>query len=250
MIFHASENLPDKMVAVRHALELVSEPVFIIDIARGRVADVNAAALHSLATTHDQVINRAWNDIAARLGHFSASDIDGCWTVVVVPATTEASLKRDTLTGLPTRESLASREASQAATHLAVLFIDLDGFKQVNDTFGHAVGDYVLKVCSQRLLENVRPVDLVVRYGGDEFVVVVESMPRRGDVDRLARRIWRCIRQPVLIDGRAIAVSASIGIAEHMAGPVKLEALITAADRAMYCSKHQQHLRNALLPSV
>jgi diguanylate cyclase (GGDEF)-like protein len=117
------------------------------------------------------------------------------------------------------------------------LFVDLDGFKQVNDIWGHLAGDRVLQVIAERLRDSVRPTDLVARYGGDEFVVLAEGLHRHRDLQRLARRIEREARQPILIEGQKLILSASVGFARQNASLTSVEALIAEADRAMYRTK-------------
>lgn len=165
--------------------------------------------------------------------------------VLRVAAEREAhqSARQDTLTGLPNRRLFAERagEALNSSwargTECAVLFIDLDGFKPVNDTLGHTAGDAVLVVIADRLRSCVPEPGMVARLGGDEFAALLET-PRGGAAaDLLARRILREIEQPITVDGRNIAVSATIGIAIGPGEGRRAEDLIHAADLAMYEGK-------------
>jgi diguanylate cyclase (GGDEF)-like protein len=149
---------------------------------------------------------------------------------------------RDYLTQLPTRAALAARlkrverQARSSQTRFAVLFVDLDDFKQVNDTRGHQVGDCVLQSVARRLQATVRPGDLVARFGGDEFVVVVEQVHAARQVERIARRIRESVNAPVEVGGSWIGISASVGMA--IGDPAaKADDVLAAADRSMYRRK-------------
>ena len=128
----------------------------------------------------------------------------------------------DTLTGLPNRalvldraEQLLARAARQPGIVAGALYIDIDGFKHVNDNLGHAAGDQLLRIVGKRLQGAVREQDTVGRLGGDEFVVLVEATAEEGSFDALADRLTEVLREPVeLDDGRKIlSVTASIGVA-------------------------------------
>jgi diguanylate cyclase (GGDEF)-like protein len=150
----------------------------------------------------------------------------------------------DALTGLPNRGLFFDRLShanARAKRHrgaqFAVLFLDLDGFKEVNDTLGHQAGDELLVALARRLEECVREVDTVARLGGDEFVILLERLGGIGDAVQVAQRVlWR-IAQPLLLDGRAVAVGASIGIAVSPEGEQRPEKLLRDADMAMYRAK-------------
>jgi len=147
----------------------------------------------------------------------------------------------DELTGLPNRALLADRlaealrPAGRGEPEVALLFIDLDRFKVVNDSLGHACGDELLVEMAGRLRDAVRPSDTVVRMGGDEFVVLVEGMTRSEDLAGLVDRVRDAIAQPVLLAGQPITVTASIGIA--LADGHTADALLRDADTALYRAK-------------
>jgi diguanylate cyclase (GGDEF)-like protein len=174
---------------------------------------------------------------------------------LVVEKTRELSHQalHDTLTGLPNRalvldraEQTLARSARQPGTMAGALFIDIDGFKHVNDNLGHAAGDQLLKIVGERLQSTVRDQDTVGRLGGDEFVVLVESTAGEATLDLLADRLTEVLREPVeLEDGRKIfSVTASIGVAVgHYATP---DELLRDADLALYAAKAAGKDRYAL----
>ncbi len=149
----------------------------------------------------------------------------------------------DALTGLPNRKLFydqLSRAIAQARRHqrsLALMLIDLNGFKQINDTFGHQVGDELLKQVAARLASCVRASDCVARLGGDEFVLYVADLSEADHASVVAQKLIEALRPPFAISGREFASHASIGIAQHPQDGDDLEALIKAADSAMYAAK-------------
>ena len=148
---------------------------------------------------------------------------------------------RDPLTGLANRALLEerlrgalSRDARNGG-RTGLLFLDLDGFKAVNDAHGHAVGDAVLREVAHRLLSHVRPSDTVARLGGDEFVVLVEQVPDEG-VAPLARRLEEALSAPFRV-GPTVRIGASIGSATAAGGDGDVPGLLARADRGMYDAK-------------
>ncbi|HXA28051.1 MAG TPA: EAL domain-containing protein [Candidatus Angelobacter sp.] len=154
----------------------------------------------------------------------------------------------DPLTALPTRALLVDRLASALARRgrsnqeLAVFFIDLDHFKSVNDSLGHATGDRVLKTIAERLRGAVRPGDTVARFGGDEFVILCEDMGSEA-VLALADRLGSIIALPVHMGAQGTVVTASIGVALAPRAAVEPESLIRDADAAMYRAKDRGRAR-------
>ena len=128
---------------------------------------------------------------------------------------------RDFATGIPNRELFNDRldhaiaYARRCDWILAVMFIDLDGFKQINNTHGHALGDRILQVVAQRLHEQVRSDDTVCRYGGDEFLYLLVKPHRIENIQRVARNVFDRISQASFIDGLTPTVEPSIGIAVY-----------------------------------
>lgn len=151
----------------------------------------------------------------------------------------------DALTGLPNRLLLADRvqqavAAAQRAGRLcAIAFIDLDGFKSVNDLHGHDAGDFLLKEIAKRAVETLRAGDTVARLGGDEFVAVLGLLETKDQCDAILDRLLQRIQQPIAIPGEGtVVVSASIGVALTTLQGDKPAALLSSADAAMYAAKH------------
>ena len=151
----------------------------------------------------------------------------------------------DPLTGLPNRalflESLdrAIAKAKRRSARFSVLFIDLDRFKEVNDTMGHHAGDVLLQAVARRLGTAVRQSDLVARMGGDEFVILIEEHQGPEDVMIVAQKALALLERPVTIEGREAAISGSIGIASYPEDGIDVDALVKNADVAMYQAKER-----------
>ncbi|MGZ5492792.1 MAG: diguanylate cyclase domain-containing protein, partial [Thermoanaerobaculia bacterium] len=152
----------------------------------------------------------------------------------------------DPLTNLPNRLLLldqlekAINQARQRNSTVALLLMDLDRFKEVNDTFGHQFGDSLLKQIASRVQNQVRVHDTVARLGGDEFAIVVTSPIDTDYVATTARRILSTLEQPFVIDGQVLEVGASIGIAVYPAHGTDVRTLLRRADVAMYAAKQAQ----------
>ncbi len=149
----------------------------------------------------------------------------------------------DGLTGLPNRSLLMERIAQLIAVsardprHIALMFIDLDGFKLINDTWGHDRGDQVLKTVAARLLSLLRPSDTVARLGGDEFIILLDNPESRDNVAAVAARVIEEVNAPMRFDGKTVHVGTSIGIAFVTKEVTSPEDLIKNADNAMYRAK-------------
>lgn len=149
----------------------------------------------------------------------------------------------DALTGLPNRRSfmIGLRQsmalATRQTTKLALLFIDLDGFKKVNDVHGHKVGDQLLQQVAERLVVGMRESDMLGRFGGDEFVVLSIDCPDRESAAVIATKLVAKLREPFMIDGIEVTVGASIGIAIYPDQATDIEPFIALADSAMYLAK-------------
>lgn len=151
----------------------------------------------------------------------------------------------DPLTGLANRIYLEKRmdEAIKIAERheerMATVFIDLDNFKPVNDKYGHAVGDYILKKIAKRLLENARINDTVSRFGGDEFIIIVTGVHKMSDIEIAVNKILSIIRQGVRLNGKSVFLTASVGVSIYPENGKRSKELMRKADMAMYKVKEK-----------
>jgi diguanylate cyclase (GGDEF)-like protein len=152
----------------------------------------------------------------------------------------------DSATGIPNRELFNDRLeqaialAKRCEWVLAVMFIDLDRFKPINDTHGHVVGDQVLQVVAKRLNEQVRGEDTVCRYGGDEFLYLLVNPQSIENIQRIARKVFDRISEAMVIDDLTLTVEPSIGIAVFPGDGTTGQALVANADIAMYRAKEKK----------
>ncbi len=149
----------------------------------------------------------------------------------------------DTLTGLPNRSLFSDRlavalgHANRHRYKLAILFLDIDRFKQINDSLGHTVGDRLLKIVSTRIRSAIREEDTVARFGGDEFTVLIHIIGKIEDAGKIAQKILDALKTPITIDERDFVVTSSIGISVYPLDGADGETLIRNADTAMYRAK-------------
>ncbi|WP_313713731.1 diguanylate cyclase domain-containing protein [Pseudomonas sp.] len=162
-------------------------------------------------------------------------------------ATLAHQASHDSLTGLPNRAffegrlSRSLRNAARQQDHLALLFLDSDHFKQINDSLGHAVGDQVLINVADRVRAQLREHDLVARLGGDEFAVLLTPLHSREDAERIAEKIIASMQLPMLLDGgEGLTTSLSVGIAYYPDDGSDPASLLNAADAAMYQAKRKR----------
>ena len=157
----------------------------------------------------------------------------------------------DPLTGLPNRtlflqqltESIAAVAAVSFDPTIAVLFVDLDQFKLINDSLGHHVGDLLLVKVAERLAGEIAPGDTIARFGGDEFTLLLHGVRTAADADAVGRRLLDAVSRPYDIDGRELVVSASVGVAIAGVGQTDPDGLVSDADAAMYRAKAEGRLR-------
>jgi diguanylate cyclase (GGDEF)-like protein len=158
-------------------------------------------------------------------------------------AEAQALATRDALTGLGNRLAFddgIERMLDEGMGEVALFYLDLDGFKQVNDTLGHGAGDDVLRTVGQRLTALVQPADLLVRLGGDEFVVLRPEYASQNELARLALAIEAALSEPVQLGTRSLQIGVSIGIATAPADGTSGSALLEAADTALYRAKRDR----------
>ncbi|HEY6094856.1 MAG TPA: PAS domain S-box protein [Gallionellaceae bacterium] len=162
----------------------------------------------------------------------------------------------DMLTQLPNRRLFNDRleqeisKCHRAGLPMALMFIDLDRFKEVNDTLGHAQGDILLSEAARRIVDSVRESDTVARMGGDEFTVILSGLGDTGSIDRISRKIIARLAEPFQLMDRTVEISASIGIAIYPDDGTEIEDLLKKADKAMYTSKEQGRNRYHYFNSV
>ena len=157
----------------------------------------------------------------------------------------------DPLTDLPNRALFNERlgravaRAARSRASVAVLFVDLDDFKSVNDRLGHDAGDHVLRAIGERLQASIRSTDTVARLGGDEFALLLEGLDDPDDPARVAERVAAALTEPIELESGRVAIAASIGISVNHAGTVTDSELLRSADDAMYRAKRADRPRHA-----
>ena len=230
----AARVAADELLQVEHKVasarvvlaRLLQEVVVAENLLRGSEAAQLLAANEQLILTALRNQSEAETAAAALARATRSADLDG-------------------LTELPNRALMLDRLAQALSTakrherRLAVLFMDLNNFKQVNDSLGHAMGDEVLKVVAHRLVAAVRDADTVCRYGGDEFVVLLTEINEPADAERIADALILALAAPSRIGEQVMRLTASIGIAIHPDDGDDIQTLLDHADSAMYTAKRQ-----------
>ncbi len=215
-------------------------------------------AIRSTGYWHGEIWNRrrngevypAWVSITTM--YDEAGNPDGYVSVVSDITEVKAQQVRlehlayhDSLTHLPNRTLLADRlamaqhQAARGGTLVAVCFLDLDGFKPINDAHGHDVGDGLLCEVARRLSDSVRAGDTVARIGGDEFVLLLANVRSAAEVDATVTRVLATLARPVEIDGRLLQVTASVGVTVYPNDPADADTLLRHADQALYVAKER-----------
>jgi len=182
----------------------------------------------------EEIITRIHNMLEVRLLYTKLEDSNKML---------ESFALHDALTGLPNRRLLMDR-LSFAIAHalrnkhtMAVMFLDLDGFKQINDTLGHDVGDILLNMVAARLVAAVRQEDTVARLGGDEFVIVLRELSHADGVGKPVSKVIQAVSQPYSIQGGSVSVTASAGVGIYPTHGKDAETLMKSADLALYEAK-------------
>jgi len=216
-----ADGLLRKLVRLRDSLNAI------------RDAAQNVAASEQLVATNQELVRAALHAGAvaetavSRLGDLARSS------------------QHDALTGLPNRTLMIDRvthaiaAAKRRDTRVGVLFIDLDNFKQVNDSLGHAAGDAVLKLAARRLRGSLRKSDTVSRHGGEEFLVLLPEIASAVDAADVAGKLLAALSAPASIAGQRLDLSASVGVAIYPEDGEDASVLIERADAAMYRAKHR-----------
>jgi diguanylate cyclase (GGDEF)-like protein len=151
----------------------------------------------------------------------------------------------DELTGLPNRRLLCDlihfnlAQARRNRTKFAILFLDLDRFKQINDTLGHEAGDEALKAAGVRLRSIIRESDIIARVGGDEFTILISDVAHVDAISEVARKIMDSFRSPLMIAAHEVVVTPSIGISIYPDDGMDIDSLLRNADMAMYQAKQR-----------
>jgi diguanylate cyclase (GGDEF)-like protein len=239
----ASVRRLDEPLAVRIALPA--------DHAR-LMASLSQARTATLTLPVHTSAGQRWHELSARNCHDAVTGLDA----LLVSEVDVTALKRteakanflalhDSLTGLPNRAhvmqgfSEAFALLAQSGAQAALIFLDLDHFKNVNDALGHAAGDALLKEIARRLRESMRGTDLVARLGGDEFLILVTSGDIEADVGRVRERIVRAVSQPVALTSTEVVVTTSMGVSLFPRDGTDIETLLRKADLAMYSAKER-----------
>lgn len=161
----------------------------------------------------------------------------------------------DALTGVPNRRLLSDRmsqalaRARRSGLFLAVCYLDLDGFKPINDTYGHKAGDELLVEIAQRLQGELRDTDTLARVGGDEFVLLLAELPFANTAEEILQRVLAALNRPIEIGDASVSVSASIGVALYPPHGQDADLLLQHADQAMYQAKNSGKNRCAFFDS-
>ena len=248
-------NIPGKLIAAQDharmldfAASLVKEKSEFLARIQALYTDKNAYGQDELETLDGRTIERH----TAPLHDVQRQYLGRIWffrdiTKRKMAEQTIIELARiDSLTGLANRAAFMERlrlgfaRAKQGAKPFAVLYLDLDHFKDVNDTLGHPAGDALLKVVADRLKACICETDMVARFGGDEFAILQEDVSNQTDSEVLATKICLSIAAPLSIDGNQIHSGASVGIVPYQANIADPEAMMSKADLALYRAKKRR----------
>jgi diguanylate cyclase (GGDEF)-like protein len=222
----------------------------------GRLAIVTGFTIWSLCLMlHPWIVQyRSFADIASHIWNMQKSLISIGMILVMLEeqvSSNEWLALHDELTGLPNRRLFADRlttaieRANRTGTRLALIILDLNGFKKINDTMGHQAGDQLLREVSANLRKGVRASDTLARLGGDEFVIVAADVERQQSLDHFMEAVQRALDRSVQVEGRPMVMTASIGMAVYPEDAQDSIRLVRVADQRMYASKHRPTVQSA-----
>ncbi len=210
-------------VLVRLLQDVVDAEARLVDTHAAQLVEANERLVLAALTSHDQA-----------------------QAAVRALAEAEHSAALDALTRLPNRTTLLDRfaqalaQARRHGTRLGLLFVDLDDFKRLNDAYGHAFGDEVLRQVAERLVSAVREADTVSRYGGDEFLILLAELSQPADAQAVAEKLGAAVSAPIELAGRVVRLTASLGAALYPDDGEDIDTLIARADAAMYQAKRSR----------
>jgi len=214
----------------------------------GKLAIVTGFTIWSLCLLlHPWIVKyREYADIASHVWNMQKSLISIGMILVMLEeqvSSNEWLALHDELTGLPNRRLFSDRlsvsieRADRMSSRLALLILDLNGFKSINDSMGHQAGDQVLREVSSHLRKSVRSSDTLARLGGDEFIIVTTELGIDQSASQLLEAVRVALEKPILVEGRSMVVSASIGVAIYPDDANDSIKLLRVADQRMYASK-------------
>ncbi|MGD0443225.1 MAG: GGDEF domain-containing protein [Edaphobacter sp.] len=219
----------------------------------GKLAIVTGFVIWSLCLLlHPWIVpHRSYADIASHIWNMQKSLISIGMILVMLEeqvSSNEWLALHDELTGLPNRRLFADRlttaieRADRMQTRLALLILDMNGFKNINDTFGHQAGDQVLREIAANLRRGVRASDTLARLGGDEFIIVATDLDVNQSLDHFMESVRNALQRPILVEGQPMAVSASMGMAIYPDDADDSIKLLRVADQRMYALKRRPEL--------
>jgi diguanylate cyclase (GGDEF)-like protein len=244
------QTMPSTETATRHPQTLATLPLPPSDTPNAGITpedwDLMLNAVTARLRTHSTSQQTVMLECAAALRHERAAACAELAGIRDGEQRARRMARHDGLTGLPNRSDFhdqldrALAERSGGCQTVGVLYLDLDGFKHINDMHGHATGDTLLQIVATRLRRAVRSEDAMSRIGGDEFACLLPGLRNRAQLNQLARKLFQTVSAPVVIGQVQLMVRPSIGVAICPDDAATAELLLRHADAAMYSAKRQQ----------